>query len=472
LYDIQKRRGIGLAPFPEMGIFKEGDHRAMSATACGKVETTENEFGNCQWPSVANRWLSDLQWDSLPPVARSETWLGIIASHSHREESRRWNWQRNLDSALVFAKEQGATILFSGESPYADTIRHACMRLELPHRELTFHAPNGEERISKYLQLRFREGQNRHRKQSQMCDAALAILSHHLFVLQLRPKGKVEALLRSRLAEPEVTAGTTLVMIEPERKRNPMRCELALSQCGAILWMHPAADHGQSSRTSGIAIPNAFWGCRNRIAPATLQPTIGTRWHRVCEGEFMVHCTRGRSGPWPNQSWQDYLDEAFQGECEGTGTVLETLARILSTQRLIGTQRLRRGDARTVCFSEQSLDVLLSKREFQSHLSRWDWEPYGIAIRKSCLVIHGARPVQYLHPTEIARCDTEELPYVQPASDSSHGRDWSFEREWRMAGDLRLTKIAFEDAFVFVPSQEEAALISHLSRWPVVVTNG
>lgn len=444
----------------------------MYATVCDKVGTEGNEFGNCLWPSVASRWLSDLRWDSFPPVAGSETWLGIIASHSHREESRRSQWQRNLDSALIFAREQGVTILFSGESPYADTIRHACVRLDLPHRELTFHAPSSEEGLSNYLQLRSREGLNPNLKRAQMCDAALAILSHHLFVLQVRPKGKVETLVRSRLAEPEVTAGTTFVMIDPERKRSSMRCELALSQCGAILWMQSAAIHEQSILASGLASPIASWGCRNRIAPATIQPTLATRLHRAREGEFMVHCTRGRSGPWPDQSWQDYLDEAFQGQFAGAGTALETLARILATQRLIGTQRLRRGDARTVCFSEQSLDVLLANREFKSHLSRWDWEPYGLAIRKNCLVTHGARPVQYLNATDIAGCDADQLPYVQPANDSSHGRDWSFEREWRVAGDLRLAKIAFEDAFVFVPSQAEAALICHLSRWPVVVTEG
>lgn len=108
-------------------------------------------------------------------------------------------------------------------------------------------------------------------------------------------------------------------------------------------------------------------------------------------------------------------------------------------------------------------------RAFQSHLARWDWEPYGIAIRRDRLEQQGARPVVYLKPSVLKQLSDTEVVYAQVASEKPGDRDWRVEAEWRVAGDVRLTSIAFDEAFVFVPNRGDAELLAPISRWPIAI---
>jgi hypothetical protein len=184
--------------------------------------------------------------------------------------------------------------------------------------------------------------------------------------------------------------------------------------------------------------------------------------------EFLVHFTRGRQGTWPDQSQDHVFDEAIRLEWYALKAPLHTLQRILSTQRLIASSYLRRGSVRTVCFTAQSIRSMLEHREFQSHIGRWDWEPYGIAIRRSWLADRGARPVRYLPGDMLSSLPIEEQAFGQPFPKDDRHRDWSIEREWRVKDDIRLCQIPADQAFVFVQSRSEAMILSSLSRWPIV----
>jgi hypothetical protein len=184
---------------------------------------------------------------------------------------------------------------------------------------------------------------------------------------------------------------------------------------------------------------------------------------------YLVHCTRARDGAWPDQSMADYFDEAIRLEWHRPSEPVESLARILTGQRLIATNHLRRGTLRTVCFSGRRLSELLAMRRFQSHLARWDWEPYGMAIRCDRLVSLGAQRVEYLSESSRKRLTADQSAFSQPLPERDGDRDWRDEQEWRVLGDVRLHRLGCEHAFVFVPSIRDARLLAPLSRWPIVV---
>jgi len=161
----------------------------------------------------------------------------------------------------------------------------------------------------------------------------------------------------------------------------------------------------------------------------------------------------------------------MQSPWETQPTVLETLQKILMQQRLIATNNFRRGNIDTVCFSSNEITELLSMRKFQSHLARWDWEPYGIMIERAWLESNGAKQVSYIDRANATQMSKDALAFCQVVSSDSNSTDWRTENEWRIAGDVRLSKLPFSKAIVFVPTYSEAKAIQPISRWPIVVTS-
>lgn len=122
-----------------------------------------------------------------------------------------------------------------------------------------------------------------------------------------------------------------------------------------------------------------------------------------------------------------------------------------------------------VCFSDVPVCELPRRRVFRPHLSRWDFEPYGIAIERERLEALTARPVIYGPADCWETLAEQERPFFQLSQSSSKKIDWESENEWRIMGDVRLETIAHDQAFVFVRTQTEAEIIADLSPWPIVV---
>ena len=108
-------------------------------------------------------------------------------------------------------------------------------------------------------------------------------------------------------------------------------------------------------------------------------------------------------------------------------------------------------------------------RTFRAHRGRWDFEPYGICIRQSWLEQHGVRPVRYGNSALWDELTESQRPFFQlRRSGRQRQIDWSVEREWRHVGDLDLTNLPRDAAFLFVPTVEEAKWLSSQSRWQVI----
>lgn len=186
------------------------------------------------------------------------------------------------------------------------------------------------------------------------------------------------------------------------------------------------------------------------------------------DDEWLVHCTRRCDGPWPGQSWSQYRDEMLLGSDESASREpLDTLRRIVRMRRLIAGATTSKQAHRVVCFSAVPLPELLRRRTFRSHVSRWDYEPYGIAIRRRAAMNCGLKPVVYGKASQ-----RNELPEKDRFLFQAAGRDreWEAEKEWRGLGDLDLASVDPADVRVFVPGEREAAAIATVNGcgWPVV----
>ena len=142
------------------------------------------------------------------------------------------------------------------------------------------------------------------------------------------------------------------------------------------------------------------------------------------------------------------------------------------TGRLIATGQAIRAGARVVSFTAIPLAELDRRRVFRPHRGRWDFEPYGIAIRQCWLERRGARPVRYGDEAMWTRLTASQRPFFQYSKtrgDGDHTTDWSEEREWRYPGDVDLSCLTHDDALLFVPSRGEAEVLARISPWPVTV---
>ncbi len=425
------------------------------------------------WREVVRDWLGEIDIHLPADSLRGEfRLLGILASHRSREESLNPWWETALESALIHAKHSDRILFFSGASPYADRLRHASQRFGLPFLVLCHRTDDASNSVPGTILLRHRGNPLPNRAalpESKIEDRAIAILSHQVFGLHVRPEGKISRLLEERLAEPLMTPGSTIVaMQERGLSRKTSGSLLRLSQQGAVLWMLPKTAPISSHSWSDDGLTRT---CHTSTSPSTRMP-FGPASNRLLDsGEYLIHFTRGRQGAWPDQSQENLFDEAIRMRWSSQQRPLDTLRRILATQRLLASSYLRRGSIRTVCFTAQSFRTMLDRRNFQSHLGRWDWEPYGIAIRKEWLTAHGARPVRYLDPRIIATLSPAEQAFTQPQHPydaiNKH-RDWSEEQEWRVENDIRLCHIPADAAFLFVHHRNEAASLAYGSRWPIV----
>jgi hypothetical protein len=119
------------------------------------------------------------------------------------------------------------------------------------------------------------------------------------------------------------------------------------------------------------------------------------------------------------------------------GDAMDNLVTILRTGIIRGSTRMVRTQRAVVCLFDapwSELNRLLVRD------NRRRYEPFGIAMDKRYAFSMGARPVIYLPWTEACRLlDQQEWWRVVAIDlDQTPPLDWTFEREWRVAEQLKL----------------------------------
>ena len=298
----------------------------------------------------------------------------------------------------------------------------------------------------------------------------LILLATEVHCLSVRKEGRVHQAVKKRLnAQKETVKNfnshdelpTTRVLMDGSLTPKSVQDELIRD--GAVAWYlydEAIETNGDQACVSGPA---------RQPPPAKPSSVPILRLNQIPVDQFLLHWTRRRTGPWPDQSDDEYLDDLIFQQHRRHHSEVDALARILSTRRVLASNRLTRDSRPVVCFSNVPLDQIHLHRVFRAHLGRWDFLPCGIAIKRDLLQKLGARPVIYGDEITWNALSVDDRPYFQLAHSADRRIDWTKEQEWRLLSDLELNRLPIDAVIVFVPSEPDARKIMSLSRWPILV---
>ncbi len=119
------------------------------------------------------------------------------------------------------------------------------------------------------------------------------------------------------------------------------------------------------------------------------------------------------------------------------GDAMDNLVAILRSGMIEGAMRMVRTKRAVVCLFDAPLSEL---NRLLVHNNRRRYEPFGIAMDKRYAFAMGARPVIYLPWLEACQMLDERELWRVVAIDLGRTPplDWTFEREWRIAEQLKL----------------------------------
>lgn len=301
-------------------------------------------------------------------------------------------------------------------------------------------------------------------------DRALVQLADHVYALHVRRGGRIEELLAERIRDDPASVRVAI-------GSDPRDAGANLLAAGAVGWWlagdsagdgpgdqrFPDRDVVSDGYRSSLPTSEPRFSAATSPSPGDGESPLGT-------GAWLIHCTRGRSGRWPWQSEQQWRDEVLLGGDEGgyLGPA-EVLQRIVRDRVLRGCALVTSAGP-VVCFSAVPLAELLSRRIFRSHLGRWDYEPYGIAIRRDVVQRLGGMPVVYAESWDSSGLTDDQRWRFQACGTTF---DWRREEEWRVPGSVDLRRIAADEALLFVGDRLTGLRLAAISPWPVsLVENG
>jgi hypothetical protein len=178
--------------------------------------------------------------------------------------------------------------------------------------------------------------------------------------------------------------------------------------------------------------------------------------------EWLTHFTRESDGEFPGESRAEYLRWLCAGVPFEARDASASLRRILNEKRIRACGRLMPGSAPMVCFTALHPSKAIALRRWRPGLLRWSFTRSALMIRKSALITLGARAVTYASREEIDSSATAERAFMQ--LNRSEKIDWSSEVEWRVAGDVELSRIAVGEIIALTDQAAEAKRIEREFR--------
>lgn len=274
-------------------------------------------------------------------------------------------------------------------------------------------------------------------------DELLFSLCDELRILFMRPAGKIERLVDQYVLTAQ---GPQLWRLVDNPSQSPSKSKENVNPKIIDWHLLPSQDGSHVTRSDG----------KPEIKPLGAWAT-----------DYLNHWTRFARKPWPDRNELNQFDPLFF-ESTGSLSPLGTLLRILASRTLLASGALIPQKQRVVCFTEVPLTEFSQRRIYRPHLSRWDFEPWGISIRKSTLQRLHARPVEY-GSQELEVAANQPMRRLAPDEALSQSEFWKGEREWRVVGDLDLRQISRKDAVVFVPDMAAATTLAAYTDWPFTI---
>lgn len=301
-------------------------------------------------------------------------------------------------------------------------------------------------------------------------DRVLALMSDRLFVLTLRRNGNWWKLLQFGFANGLWDAGTVRAIMGQGLCTEEVGREL--QNLGAVAWYLAADDdliirqhscRQEAAEHSHVPLAKSDRKVAEDALVADLVRTGSTP-------EWLIHWTRAPQKEWAGESCDEHFSSMLLSDACDERTAFGTLQRIVNEKALRATSGNTRANVDVVCFSELPLVMLLPKRVFRSHRGRWDFEHFGIGVRKQRIKSLGGRPVIYGDESVWQNLPEGERPWFQPQQSQTGDSpiDWTVESEWRLTSTLYLGNLPEDDVFLFCKTEHEATELRTACDWRVV----
>ncbi|RLT05132.1 MAG: hypothetical protein DWI22_14680 [Planctomycetota bacterium] len=308
-------------------------------------------------------------------------------------------------------------------------------------------------------------GQIRQWSKQPIADRILFAAGERLQVLRARRGGAVQALLMQHVQDSERC--NSLVMLASDADGQIPAIELETHDC-LIPWLLKSSsievtphNHFPSSIKDGQASGGTL-GCTPTAEDSSAVSTLLTD-----PDAWLLHWTRSTVGPWPHQDEQEFHDELILKCRSSDRSVLATLLRIVTEGHLWASSETIRGGFEVVSFTEVPLHDFRRRRAYRKHRRRYDFEPWGIGIRRDLLALAGARPVEYGNEETWQTTPEGARPFFQNVGS---GDGWTEdEREWRLVGNIQLHKLPPAAVVVFVDTKESRSIVQKQTEWQVIV---
>ena len=299
-------------------------------------------------------------------------------------------------------------------------------------------------------------------------DRLLFATADRIQILSCRAKGTVSELLRLHLLDPDRPSTSVLMACDENGLFPEPVKDLPV---GWVPWiLEPSRLPEESNETvAGSSEPRISLSNDQNPESTTTNNDLALIQNPLQNpGDWLLHWTRAAAGPWPGETTDDFLDALILRTETADHSAVTTLLRILSEGILRASAEGIRGSFPVVAFTGVPLVEFQKRRVFRKHRHRFDFEPWGIAIRKKSLLSRGVRPVIYGDDNVWSVLDHEERPFFQKAT-SGGATNNTEELEWRAAGDIRLSEFSSSEVCVFVDSTDAARMVSFHSPWNVIV---
>jgi hypothetical protein len=177
--------------------------------------------------------------------------------------------------------------------------------------------------------------------------------------------------------------------------------------------------------------------------------------------DYITHWTRTHHGPWPGESKHDFYRRLVNSGAEYPNSAFNSLKNMIRKKKIYASSKRIRKSIRCIGLSDLEPKHMLKWMRWLPKRVGWNFEPYGIAIKKEAAEKSGIRQVIYGDEELYERLPEKDKPFFQ--SRGKKNVDWSQENEWRKIGDLALDDIPGKDLAYIVWEKNEALELSKVT---------
>lgn len=436
--------------------------------------------------------------------------VALVSSRLPRDLENHPEWFDHFRTAILNAKRDRLTLLTIAKTTCDRFIRRACQLFGCPL--LSVEHPSSAKLRDLIQLIRLSSPANAiwvwPPTENVSRDDLLIRLAQRVLVLKASQKGQTLVRVTTALSKPDSDwslDGRRSIYVATDPSLIGNKHLNSLLRQGAIGWHltspkltnrsdDPVLD-GSSDRSFGERLT-----CKELTnGPGNLDPeNRETADDRIIplakfreQDQYLYHCTRARTGPWPDQASEEFIDELLFSDAKQR-TPLAVLTRMIRQHTICASASLNRCRLPVVSFTQCKLSQIKQMRVYRSHLARWDFEPFGIGMQRDKLIDHfAACRVQYGATEDFEKLPSEQQPYFQLARTRTKAGteiDWTMEQEWRVLGDVDFHdyigetgwnddheaghgKRSLDPVIVFVPTMADAQLLVELTDLPIIVVH-